>query len=352
MTASRIEAFAVTGVGEIRPGDDLGATLVAALADAGTPLLDRDVLVVSSKVVSKAEDRLVAGDSRAKAVEAETARIVAERMTPRGVARIVESRSGPVLAAAGVDSSNVELGTLLLLPADPDGSARLLRRQISRLTGRRVGVLVSDTAGRPWRDGQVDLAIGAAGVQVVDDLRGALDPHGQPLEVTVRALADELASLADLVKGKLAGTPAAVIRGLGTWVIDGDGPGAAALLRPARDDWFRFGHVEAVRAALGVPPGTDGVPAVDVAPSTVGQRLQRAVAVALVTASSASVEVGLEGDGGRFAVAGGSPGELVALGALVQRVVTAGWAEDLEIDVSPLELAPSPSVSIRARSRS
>jgi coenzyme F420-0:L-glutamate ligase/coenzyme F420-1:gamma-L-glutamate ligase len=198
---------------------------------------------------------------REAAVTSQTVRVVAERVTPRGLTRVVESRSGPVLAAAGVDASNVAPGTVLLLPADPDASARALRARLAELTGARVGVVVSDTAGRAWRDGQVDIAIGAAGVAVAEDLRGAHDEHGRLLEVTVRALADEVASLGDLVKGKLAGVPVAVVRGLEALVDDDDGPGASALLRSGGEDWFRYGHVEAVRSALGVPPVVEPVAA-------------------------------------------------------------------------------------------
>src|SRR5262249_39845958 len=149
----RLEAFGITGLGEVRDGDDLAAALLAALRAGDGRLADGDIVVVSSKVVSKAEGRWAAGPDREAAITGETLRVIAERSTVRGPARIVATRSGPVLAAAGVDASNVPAGSLLLLPADPDASARALRRRLSELTGLLVGVIVSDTAGRPWRGG-------------------------------------------------------------------------------------------------------------------------------------------------------------------------------------------------------
>jgi coenzyme F420-0:L-glutamate ligase/coenzyme F420-1:gamma-L-glutamate ligase len=364
--------IAVSGVGEITEGDDLAAAIVAALAAQGEPPVDGDILVIASKVVSKAEGRRLEAFDREAAIDAETVRVVAERIAPRGggqvTTRVVQSRSGPVLAAAGVDGSNVAPGQVLLLPADPDASARQVRHRLQDLTGARIGVVVSDTAGRAWRDGQVDLAVGAAGVQVTDDLRGATDRYGNPLEVTVRAVLDELASAADLVKGKLGALPAALVRGLPELVTPDDGPGAAALLRGPASDWFRLGHVEAVRSALGVPPGTKGVPAAPMAPGTLVERLRRALDVALAGPDLVpragtvrmrpwpvvSVTVG-EPDGVVTAlVQAGDPAELsdladiVALGGFVQRAVTAAWAEDLDLRATlrpdgTLHLAASPN---------
>lgn len=344
---TRIEAFGVSGIGEVAAGADLAGLLVRALHATGDELRDGDLLVVSSKVVSKAAGRSVIATSRDAAVDAETVRVVAERSTPRGLTRVVQSRSGPVLAAAGVDNSNVPLGTVLLLPADPDASARELRHRLRELTGRRLGVLISDTLGRPWRDGQVDAAIGAAGVAVTDDLRGGQDGYGNGLEVTVRAVADELAGLADLVKGKLDGVPAAVVRGLAGLVLDADGAGASALLRAADEDWFRLGHVEAVRSALGVPPGTPGLPPAVLPPGGAVDRLTRAAAVALAApspwpeAGRLDVTVTAGPDRPELAVArvsGPSPAATeatLALGALVQRLLAAAWAEDLQARLCP-----------------
>jgi len=230
--------FGVSGLPEVAPGDDLAAVIAAAV-----DLRDGDIVVVTSKVVSKAEGRFFAG-SREDAITTETVRVVASR----GSTRIVETRHGFVLAAAGVDASNVAAGSVLLLPDDPDASARSLRAGLSALAGVSVGVIVSDTFGRPWRDGLVDVAIGASGVSVVEDLRGKQDPYGNPLSATVTALADELASAAELVKGKLSAVPVAVIRGLGHLIVSDSELGASALVRAPSDDMFRTGSRETVLA--------------------------------------------------------------------------------------------------------
>ncbi|KUN87955.1 F420-0--gamma-glutamyl ligase [Streptomyces bungoensis] len=234
--------WALPGIPEVQPGDDL-AKLIAA---AGPGLADGDVLLVTSKIVSKAEGRIVRAADREAAIDAETVRVVARR----GALRIVENRQGLVMAAAGVDASNTPAGTVLLLPEDPDASARALRAGLRDALGVDVGVVVTDTFGRPWRAGLTDVAIGAAGVRVVDDLRGGTDAHGNPLSATVVATADELAAAGDLVKGKAAGRPVAVVRGLPHVVAREDGEGARALVRSARDDMFRLGTSEAVREAV------------------------------------------------------------------------------------------------------
>lgn len=254
---SRIEVFALDGIGEVRAGADI-AKLVAA-AEPG--LADGDVLLVTSKIVSKAEDRLVLAEDREAAIDAEMVRLVARR----GPTRIVETRHGFVMAAAGVDASNTAPGTVLLLPEDPDASARRIRSGLRADLGVNVGVVVTDTFGRPWRQGLTDVAIGAAGVAVLDDLRGGRDAYGNPLQVTVTALADELAAAGDLVKGKASGRPVAVVRGLGRLVLPParedaaepggapaaePDPGARALVRAAADDMFRLGTSEAVREAV------------------------------------------------------------------------------------------------------
>jgi coenzyme F420-0:L-glutamate ligase / coenzyme F420-1:gamma-L-glutamate ligase len=338
---NRLELVGVEGIGEVTAGADLAGLVVAALDAADEGLRDGDVVVVSSKVVSKAEGRSLAAPSREDAVAAETVRVVAERIGPRGLTRIVQSRSGPVLAAAGVDASNVDPGTVLLLPADPDRSARTLRTALTRATGALVGVVISDTAGRAWRDGQVDLAIGAAGLRVTDDLRGGTDPYGNPLEATVRALADELAGAADLVKGKLRAVPVAIVRGLADLVTADDGPGAATLLRGPGSDWFALGHVEAVRTALGAPPGTPGVDPTPMVPDGVEARLRRAVAVTLAGPDpfGGTVTIRRPGDqqrDGATVVVDASAGPLavLTLGAAVQRLVAAAWAEGLRLTVA------------------
>ncbi|MFC5805586.1 coenzyme F420-0:L-glutamate ligase [Streptomyces formicae] len=233
--------WALSGLPEVRPGDDI-AKLIAATEPG---LVDGDVLLVTSKIVSKAEGRIVTADDREEAIDAETVRVVARR----GALRIVENRQGLIMAAAGVDASNTPAGTVLLLPEEPDASAARIREGLRDTLGVEVGVVVTDTFGRPWRNGLTDVAIGAAGVRVLDDLRGGTDEYGNPLSATVVATADELAGAGDLVKGKAAGLPVAVVRGLGHVVADG-AEGARALARPAADDMFRLGTSEAVREAV------------------------------------------------------------------------------------------------------
>ncbi|NEC67431.1 coenzyme F420-0:L-glutamate ligase [Streptomyces sp. SID9727] len=240
--APSYRVWALSGMPEVRPGDDL-AKLIAA---TGPELVDGDVLLVTSKIVSKAEGRIVRAPDREAAIDAETVRVVARR----GPLRIVENRQGLVMAAAGVDASNTPAGTVLLLPEDPDASARAIREGLREALGVEVGVLVTDTFGRPWRNGLTDVAIGAAGVRVLDDLRGGRDAHGNPLAATVIATADELAAAGDLVKGKTDGLPVAVVRGLGHVVDAADEQDARALVRVAADDMFRLGTSEAVREAV------------------------------------------------------------------------------------------------------
>jgi coenzyme F420-0:L-glutamate ligase / coenzyme F420-1:gamma-L-glutamate ligase len=234
----------VPGLPEIRAGDDLAALLAGALlADGGPGLRDGDILVVTSKVVSKAEGRVIHA-SREDAIAAETARVVARR----GETTIAQTRHGFVLAAAGVDESNTAPGTVVLLPEDPDASARRLRKSLRDRAGAAVGVIVTDTMGRPWRAGQTDAAIGAAGVVVALDHRGETDTFGKTLEVTVAAVADEIAAAGDLVKGKALRVPVALVRGLAGLVTTEDGPGAQALVRPAAEDMFRLGAADVLYA--------------------------------------------------------------------------------------------------------
>ncbi|GAA2326843.1 coenzyme F420-0:L-glutamate ligase [Streptomyces violaceusniger] len=271
--------WALPGMPEVRPGDDLAKLIADAATSGGLPgLAHGDVLLVTSKIVSKAEGRVVEATDREAAIDAETVRVVARR----GRTRIVETRHGLVMAAAGVDASNTPSGTVLLLPEDPDASARAIRAGLREVLGVEVGVIVTDTFGRPWRTGVTDVAIGAAGVRVLDDLRGGVDAYGNALSATIVATADELAAAGDLVKGKAEGLPVAVLRGLpqvvafeglggaegaegaegiegaegaeGTEGADGQGgaedAGARALVRGAADDMFRLGTSEAVREAV------------------------------------------------------------------------------------------------------
>jgi coenzyme F420-0:L-glutamate ligase/coenzyme F420-1:gamma-L-glutamate ligase len=241
-----LRVLAPDGIGEVRRGDDL-ASLLAERVE----LADGDVVLVTSKAVSKAEGRVVAG-TRDDALPGETARVVARR----GPTTIVRTHHGLTLAAAGIDASNVEPGSVVLLPVDPDGSARAIRARLLELTGRTVGVVVTDTAGRAWREGQTDLAVGAAGLRVLDDHTGRRDAYGNELVVTAPAVADELAGAAELAQGKLGGRPFAVVRGRADLVLPAgdDGPGAAALVRPEGADLFGYGAREAVlRALVGDP---------------------------------------------------------------------------------------------------
>jgi coenzyme F420-0:L-glutamate ligase/coenzyme F420-1:gamma-L-glutamate ligase len=229
----------VPGLPEIGPGADL-AKLITGSAPA---LLDGDIVVVTSKIVSKAEGRVIAAD-RDEAIAAETVRVVARR----GPTTIAETRHGFVLAAAGVDRSNTAEGTVVLLPTDPDASARRLRSDLAELTGACVGVVITDTMGRPWRNGQTDTAIGAAGVLPLRDHRGQADSFGNVLEVTIAAVADEISAAAELVKGKTDQVPVAIVRGLAELVTSEPGPGAAALVRPAAEDMFRLGAADVLAA--------------------------------------------------------------------------------------------------------
>ncbi|MFF3273405.1 coenzyme F420-0:L-glutamate ligase [Streptomyces chrestomyceticus] len=251
--APAYRVWALPGIPEVRDGDDLAKIIAAAATADGLPgLADGDVLLVTSKIISKAEGRIMEATDREAAIDQETVRVVARR----GTLRIVENRQGLVMAAAGVDASNTPAGTVLLLPEDPDASARAIRDGLREALGVRVGVVVSDTFGRPWRSGLTDVAIGAAGVRVLDDLRGGTDAYGNPLSATIVATADELAAAGDLVKGKAAGLPVAVVRGL-PHVVREDGPdgdaddaGARDLVRSAPNDMFRLGTSEAVREAV------------------------------------------------------------------------------------------------------
>ncbi|MGW1197106.1 coenzyme F420-0:L-glutamate ligase [Streptomyces sp. NPDC002536] len=240
--------WALPGIPEVQGGDDLAKLIGSAALGDGLPgLADGDVVIVTSKIVSKAEGRVVLAEDREAAIDAEAVRVVARR----GPLRIVENRQGFVMAAAGVDASNTPAGTVLLLPEDPDASARRIRDGLRDALGVEVGVVITDTFGRPWRSGLTDVAIGAAGVRVLEDLRGAVDAHGNELGVTVVATADELAAAGDLVKGKAGGLPVAVVRGL-PHVVGGehDGSGARELVRDAAGDMFRLGTSEAVREAV------------------------------------------------------------------------------------------------------
>lgn len=242
-TAGPIEIIPVTGLGEFRPGDDLAA----AIADAAAWLRDDDVVVITSKVLSKTEGRIVSAPTdpeqrdtlRRKLIDDEAVRVLARK----GKTLITENAIGLIQAAAGVDGSNIDTAELALLPVDPDGSAAAIRAGLATLLGVRVGIVITDTMGRAWRNGQTDVAIGAAGLTVLHGYAGATDPHGNELVVTEIAVADELAAAADLVKGKLTGIPVAVVRGLR---LHDDGSNGRTLVRSGEDDLFWLGTAEAI----------------------------------------------------------------------------------------------------------
>jgi coenzyme F420-0:L-glutamate ligase/coenzyme F420-1:gamma-L-glutamate ligase len=241
-----ISIFAPGGIGEVVADTDLATAILAAAADDPCgPLQDGDIVVVTSKIVSKAEGRIEPASHRAELITSESRRTVARR----GETRIVRTHGGLTMAAAGVDTSNVSAESILLLPRDPDASAGALREQLVAATGLRLGVIISDTAGRPWRMGQTDHAIGVSGIQALQSYVGAKDAYDNELQVTVMAVADELAAAADLVKGKLRGRPFAVVRGLGSLIGEADSS-ACELLRDPAKDMFSFGSQEAVLAAV------------------------------------------------------------------------------------------------------
>ncbi|MGH3508191.1 MAG: coenzyme F420-0:L-glutamate ligase [Nocardioidaceae bacterium] len=227
---------------EVEPGADL-----ADLVLSTTTLEDGDVLVLTSKVVSKSEGRSRTAE-RSDVVATETHRVVARR----GPLVIAETTHGLVMAAAGVDSSNTAPGISITLPEDPDGTARRLREELAARAGHNVAVVISDTVGRAWRTGQTDLAIGCAGIEALESMQGRLDGYGNELHVTAPAVADEVAAAGDLVKGKLTGCPLAVVSGMGSRVLPRGrhGAGAAALIRPSADDLFALGAREAAVAAV------------------------------------------------------------------------------------------------------
>ncbi len=228
----------IEGMSEVRPHDRLGPMILDAAATQGTPLAERDCLVVTQKIVSKAENRLVPLDhsdfgARAEIIESESVRVLRRR----GDLVISETRHGFICANAGIDLSNVDAGFAALLPVDSDRSAHRIRNSVRAEASVEVGVVISDTFGRPWRHGLTDVAIGVAGIAAVVDLRGRTDDRGQELRVTEVALADEIASAAELVMGKATGVPVAIVRGLEpSWFRDGS---VRELIRPAQDDLFR-----------------------------------------------------------------------------------------------------------------
>lgn len=377
-TRGTVTITPLSGIHEVVEGDDLATVVQLGLDASGVRLAHGDIVVVSSKLASKAMGLVTDDPDKKRVVAGESHYVVAERTLGDHVTRVVHAKAGPVMAAAGVDGSNTgERGGWLLLPHDPDAVCRDLRAGLARRHGFTVGVILSDTAGRPWRVGQIDFALGACGLAVLDDLRGGVDADGRPLSVTARAVADEIAAAADLVKGKADGVPIAIVRGLADLVrprvdeahglADAAGhdapngptyefPASAAdptpepalgslrglseatsggsareLVRTGVTDWFGYGRVEAVRAALGVEPGTElaaqvGIP--PAAPDTREGALSRAVRLALHALPGATADVGPL----RITVGADSPYEL---GVATARLQTALWCDGLEGSVSP-----------------
>ena len=301
-----LRAWPLEGIGEIRPGDDLARIIVDHL---GERLVDGDVLAVTSKVISKAAGLATAGD-RESLLDAETDRVVARR----GQTRIVRTHSGLTLAAAGIDASNLEAGSVIPLPPDPDGSARDLRTRLEELTGARLGVIVSDTAGRAWRIGQTDIAIGASGIAPLLSFAGVEDAYGNVLAVTSPAIADEIAGAADLVAGKLDGHPVVVLRGLPAEWFEHD-EGAASLIRDEGGDLFGLGARDAVLAATSRGELPRGFPAPEVDDDLVALgRAGADLSLADVTiAADGSLEV-------RALSVDGAPEAYVEAGALAERL--------------------------------
>lgn len=346
MATAELRVIPLAGLPEVTPGDDLAALVAEGLTAVGLSIEDGDILVVTSKVVSKALGLHADPTERAALVIAESTSVVAERRTPDAVTRVVAARSGPVMAGAGIDASNALDERLLLLPRDPDAAAGDLHERLAALMPARFAVLLSDTSGRAWRAGLTDFALGCSGLAAMDDLRGHADTHGRDLAVTVRNLADEIASAADLVKGKLHRVPVAIVRGLDHLVqAPQDGFPARDLVRSGPGDWFALGRAEAVRDALGVPAGSElseQVGIESVLPEPLVERVARAVRVAL----SADDEVGvdLDASGESVTLTAGDP---LALGRVWARMEVALAGERLGCDGSRADLA----VTLRVRDR-
>ncbi|GIF07167.1 coenzyme F420-0:L-glutamate ligase [Actinoplanes siamensis] len=317
----KLEILPVPGIGDVTAGDDL-----AGLITSAAPWLrDDDVLVVTSKIVSKAEGRLVEvpadgperDEARHRVLESETARVVARR----GPTTIVQTRHGFVMAAAGIDASNVDKTHLVLLPADPDASARRLRADLAA-RGLDVAVIVSDTMGRAWRNGLTDVALGASGIDALLDHRGEIDPYGNELNLTQMAIVDELAAAAELVKGKCDQVPVAVVRGYPRRRGDTD-RGVSVLIRDGESDMFSLGtaeaRVEGLRDAARLA-GAGGPFERDAADRALGLVTGLITPGTTVTAGAGVL---------RMTPAGSGPADLIRLGADAHRLRAALAAEGL-----------------------
>ncbi|SBT52133.1 coenzyme F420-0:L-glutamate ligase [Micromonospora auratinigra] len=353
----RLEILPVPGIGDVTEGDDLAALIAAA----APWLRDGDVLVVTSKIVSKAEGRLVDVPAdgperlaaRDAALDRETARVVATR----GATRIVQTHHGFVMASAGIDASNVDKTRLVLLPEDPDASARALRAALREQHRLDVAVIISDTMGRPWRNGLTDVALGVAGMPAIRDHRGEIDPYGNELQLTQLAVVDELAGAGELIKGKCDQVPVAVVRGYPGVAGAPDGEGARTLVRDAELDLFSLGTAEAraagFRDAATLADGTGPAPAdpmaVDRALAAVAEVVTPGTVFTHVTDEEVRAGLVASVDGWPERATGlvlGSPptpidqADLVRFGADLQRLRTALAAEGV-----PSTLLPPPTGS-------
>ncbi|GIJ30463.1 hypothetical protein Vqi01_56250 [Micromonospora qiuiae] len=356
----RLEILPVPGIGHVTEGDDL-----AVLIGTAAPWLrDGDVLVVTSKIVSKAEGRLVDvpadGPDRQAArdeiLASETVRLVAAR----GTTRIVQTRHGFVMASAGIDASNVDKTRLVLLPEDPDASARALRAALRERYGVDVVVIISDTMGRPWRNGLTDVALGVAGMDAIRDHRGEVDPYGNELVLTQMAVVDELAAAGELIKGKCDQMPVAVIRGYLTTPLPGDGEGAKVLVRDASMDLFSLGTAEAKAAGFAAAASLPDQPG-STPPDP--EAVRQAIASVADVVAPGTVFTPVTDDTERAALVATVPGwpaeattlvlcsppspveavQLVRFGADVQRLRTALAARNI-----PSQLLPTPTAAALA----
>lgn len=308
----------VVGIGEVLAGDD-----VAALVADRVRLRAGDVVVVTSKIVSKAAGLATTTD-RDALLAAETDRVVARR----GPTSIVRTHHGLTIAAAGIDNSNTAPGTLVPLPPDPDESASTIRTRLLKLTGVRVAVIVSDTAGRAWRIGQTDIAIGCAGILPVDSFEGRTDPYGNALAVTAPAVVDQLAGGAELASGKFGARPVVVVRGADpAWLLDEDGPGARALVRDEESDMFGLGAREAAVAAIVGDSPVRGLP------RDGSVTIDDLVALAL---SGLGATPAVAVDDGEVSISPHATDPLVA-GIVAQRLVSLGVAHGLPVRVRPVQ---------------
>jgi coenzyme F420-0:L-glutamate ligase/coenzyme F420-1:gamma-L-glutamate ligase len=354
-----LEIRPVEGIGDVRPGDDL-----AALITTAAPWLeDGDVLVVTSKIVSKAEGRLVpvpeGGPEREAAREAVLARETARTVARRGHTRIVQTHHGFVMASAGIDASNVDRGHLVLLPLDPDASARSLRTALRERHGKDVAIIISDTMGRPWRTGLTDVALGAAGIEALLDYRGDTDAYGNELHLTQMAIVDELSAAAELVKNKYDQVPVAVVRGLDLTGAP-DGAGARVLVREAANDLFSMGTAEAVatgKRAMAVPLSTVDIGRAPVDPAALSRALDLVASPALNLLPAGPRDklhdlLDLPGSELVLAVAAPAPGPCVRAGMDVHRLRASLAAENLltawrEVDPDLLAgLTPLPAGTV------